>query len=162
MIHLTSNVFIIKLLTNRRKHNHIVRLRRRTNQTSTHQNIVDDIIKEIKCYKINKSKMMIYYVLSYFTFGIISIVSNYFTKMYLGLTCSLSNVHEADYFLITDKHEVTTIVESKVESFCSRSYLLNKNIRGNKMNFKKEMSSSIYLGPDYQNAGEETIVTSQY
>jgi len=98
---------------------------------------------------------MIFSVLS---LGILNIVSNYLPKLYLSLVCNPSDVQEAKYFLITDKDKNLEIVDSKLESFYSRNYLLSKNIRGQKMNYKKELSESIYKGQDYFSLNEETIV----
>ena len=132
-------------------------MRKRTTQTATHQNIVDDSIKEIKCYQIDKKKQILYIILSIFTLGTLNIISSFYPNIYLSFVCKLCEVQDANYFLITDKENIK-MVGAKTENFYSRNHILSKNIRGNKMNFKKEMSDSIYKGQDYFNKAEENIV----
>jgi len=138
--------------------NHTAKLIRRTTHNNTHKNIVDDSIEEIQCYKINTTKHRLYIALSIFTLGVINIISRIFPIIYLKLVCNLSEVHDSSYFLITEKDKTIHLVESQLESFYSRNYLLSENFKGKKMNFKKDIIDSKYLGHDYHNKTEEIIV----
>ncbi len=121
--------------------------------------MVDECIKEIECFKVSKNKKTLYFFFSIFTLGIINIVCAIFPNLYLKLVCVTSDVHQALYLLITDKDNETEIVEAVIESFYTRNHLVRRHIRGNKMNFRKELEDSKYLGQDYYNKSEETIVT---
>jgi len=107
---------------------------------------------------INQKKQMWYLILCVITLGIIHVVSIFKIRLYLELVCNRCDIHDTDYFLIEDTDENVYYVRKTLENYYTRNFKLDKFIKQPKMSFKEELRQSKYIGIDYSNSSEESIV----
>jgi cation-transporting ATPase 13A2 len=117
---------------------------------------VDDSIKEISCWKIDRSKKKKAIFLYLITFGILYIIAKIFKKLYLKLNCVPSEVKSADFFLILDETNLTFVCNVVRENFYMRSKLLGNHLE--KKTPKSNLTHSPYIGFDFFNTYDQNTV----
>ena len=107
---------------------------------------------------INQQKQMWYMFLCVITLGVIYVVSIFNIRLYLKLVCNPCDIQDTDYFLIEDTDENVYCVRKTMENYYTRNFKLDKFIKLPKMSFKEELRQSKYIGIEYSNSSEESIV----
>ena len=126
---------------------------KRSELVFTHENIVDESISCISCYKINQFKYkraIIYYILS---LGIFLIITRYYPKIFINTICDPCDISEADYCLIKDIEGKETLSTILNEDF----YLSNFPIENYTIK-KEDLINSLYKGKEYLNTGTKNKV----
>ena len=130
----------------------MISLEKRSNENNTHENIVDDSIKEITCYKLSLKKRLLSLLLEILTLGILFIISYLSVKVYLYLNCIPSEASDCDYFLVIDSDKNFNLCKTNRKNYLEG--LDNKE--------KNEVISSEYIGDEKHNQNDSNIVKINY
>ena len=83
------------------------------------------------------------------------IISLYYPKIFIYLSCDPSEIHEADYCIISDNDGMEYLSEIQRLNFFNK----NKIFEGLNLTFRKEdLKYSKYIGDEYQNKSESNLV----
>ena len=96
---------IIKVKMKKALKDNEIELIRRTKENYTHRVLEDHNIKEITLWKVSQKKIIIYYILNIFSFGITYFISRHKIEWFIKFICLPCTIKEADYFLIKDIYD---------------------------------------------------------
>ena len=96
---------IIKVKMKKALKDNEIELIRRTKENYTHRVLEDHNIKEITLWKVSQKKIIIYYILNIFSFGITYFISCHKIEWFIKFICLPCTIKEADYFLIKDIYD---------------------------------------------------------
>jgi magnesium-transporting ATPase (P-type) len=116
----------------------MIKLNKRTSENHTHENIIDENIREITSWKTQDSTLkrnLVFYIL---TFGILYLIVKIFPSLYIKLNCVPCDANNADLFIIIDENNQTHILPIERENF----FKINKFLKKFKFNSLKDRSAS--------------------
>ena len=128
----------------------------RTEITNTHRCTVDDHIKNLICYKIDKCS---YYcaIFGYFiTFGILFLFSYFYNNLFLQLYCNPCSPEESQYVQIVDFDDKKYICKVKKQNMEEINQLIKKNNQKENVFLKIDLNSK-YLNKNLDEMNDNKI-----